>query len=241
MINADKCFGGYSGPFCTPCATATYKYDYSYAVCKPCENKPPNSFYTGVAASNSECPYECSSGLDKVEVNPYCKNALELQVNRLGGTVSSLLVFASFMILVLFIWIALIAHSKWILRADKSFRSTVYDGVLFTSDAEVDSTEAIVGSGNLRMNDSDIWSHSHRMYLIGENSINFPWYIPKDFPKRALNPENEDKFIRFIKSRQEVVDWTSLQKDTYILSRVLCPPISNLIHRCFRRRHFDAL
>ena len=51
------------------------------------------------------------------------------------------------------------------------------------------------------MNDSDIWSHSHRMYLIGENSINFPWYVPKDFPSRALNPENKDKLIRFAKQR----------------------------------------
>lgn len=40
----------------------------------------------------------------------------------------------------------------------------------------------------MKMQDSDIWSHSHRMYLIGENSINFPWYIPKDFPNKALEP-----------------------------------------------------
>ena len=114
---------------------------------------------------------------------------------------SSLLVFAGFMVLVLFIWVALIAQSKYILRADKSFRSTVYDGVLFNSDAVVDEAEDIIGPRNLKMQDSDIWSHSHRMYLIGENSINFPWYVPKDFPSRALGPEDKDKFIRFVKSR----------------------------------------
>ena len=79
--------------------------------------------------------------------------------------------------------------------------SKVYDGVLFNTDAEKDDTEAITGKGNLGMNDSDIWSHSHRMYLIGENSINFPWYIPKDFPSRALDPENKDKMIRFVKNK----------------------------------------
>lgn len=143
------------------------------------------------------------------------------------------------MILVLFLWIALIAHSKWILRADKSFRSTVYDGVLFNSEAENDHSELMAGPRNLEMHDSDIWSHSHRMYLIGENSINFPWYMPKDFPSRALSPENKDKLIRFIKSRQDILNWTSLQKDTYLVSRVLCPPLANLLHRCFRRKHFN--
>ena len=241
VVLADKCFGGYSGPFCAPCSTGTFKYDYSYAECKPCENKPANAFYTGMGAPTSDCPYECSSGLDPVEVNPLCKNALELQVNRLGGTVSSLVVFAGFFIVVLFIWIILIAHSQWILRADKSFRSTVYDGVLFTSDAEADPAEALVGPRNLRMQDSDIWSHAHRMYLLGENSVHFPWYVPKDFPARALNPENKDKLIRFAKSRQDVLSWTGLQKDTYVLSRIFCPPLSNLIHRCFRKRHFTAL
>lgn len=194
-----------------------------------------------MGASTANCPYECSSGLDPYEVNPYCANALELQVNRLGGVTSSLIVSAMFGVVVLFLFVALISHSKWILRSDKSFRSTVYDGVLFNTDAEEDSTEAIAGPRNLKMNDSDIWSHTHRMYLIGENSINFPWYMPKDFPSRALNPENKDKLIRFIKSRQEILNWTGIQKDTYVLTRALCPPLANLIHRCFRKRHFTGL
>ena len=91
------------------------------------------------------------------------------------------------------------------------------------------------------MNDSDIWSHSHRMYLIGENSISFPWFMPKDFPSRALNPENQDKLIRFIKTRQDLPMWTGLEKDTYIFSRLLCPPFANIIHRCMRNRHFNKL
>lgn len=66
VVKADKCFGGYSGPFCKPCQTGTFKYDYSYASCKPCENKPTNAFYTDVGASTANCPYECSAGLDPV-------------------------------------------------------------------------------------------------------------------------------------------------------------------------------
>ena len=147
----------------------------------------------------------------------------------------------SFFILVLFIWITLIAHSNWILRADKDFRSKVYDSVLFTSEVEQDPSEMLIGPTNLKMNDSDIWSHSHRMYLIGENSINFPWYMPKDFPLLALSPDNKDKLIRFIKSRQDILMWTPVQKDTYLMFRCLCPPLANLIHRCMRRRHFNQL
>ena len=86
----------------------------------------------------------------------------------------------------------------------------MYDGVLFNTNAEEDYTEDYIGRRKLNMVDSDIWSHTHRMYLIGENSISFPWYIPKDFPNRALDPENKDKMIRFIKSKQGTLDWTEL-------------------------------
>ena len=79
------------------------------------------------------------------------------------------------------------------------------------------------------------------MYLIGENSINFPWYVPKDFPARALDPANKDKLIRFTKSRQDLMTWTALEKDSYIFTRLLCPPFANMVHRCMRRRHFNKL
>lgn len=73
-----KCMGGFSGPFCAPCEVGTFKFNYGYALCKPCENKPLNAFYTEKAIQTSECPYQCSTGLEDVEVNPYCENSLEL-------------------------------------------------------------------------------------------------------------------------------------------------------------------
>ena len=117
----------------------------------------------------------------------------------------------------------------------------MYDGVLFNTNEEIDPTEDLIGRRHLSMLDSDIWSHTHRMYLIGENSISFPWYIPKDFPNRALDPENKDKIIRFIKSKQGALDWTELQKDSYIAARVFFPPAASCLHNMFRRRHFKAL
>jgi len=53
VIESSKCFGGYSGPFCEPCDVGSYKIGYSYAMCKPCENKPKNSFYNERGAGSS--------------------------------------------------------------------------------------------------------------------------------------------------------------------------------------------
>ena len=108
QIIADKCFGGYSGPFCKACPEGTFKYDYSYALCRPCENKPKNSFYSEKGQSTATCSYECSQGLDAVDVNPLCKNALELQVTRAGGMFSTLAIFACFLTFVMVMWIAMI-------------------------------------------------------------------------------------------------------------------------------------
>ena len=91
------------------------------------------------------------------------------------------------------------------------------------------------------MQDSDIWGHTHRMYLIGENSINFPWYIPKDFPEVALEKTQKQSLMEFIKNKQQVLDWTELQKDTYVAARIFFPPAASCLHYMFRRRHFKAL
>lgn len=33
------------------------------------------------------------------------------------------------------------------------------------------------------------------MYLIGENSISFPWYMPKDFPIDCLDEIPKDRLL----------------------------------------------
>ena len=79
------------------------------------------------------------------------------------------------------------------------------------------------------------------MYLLGDNSIRNPWYLPSDFPNRALNPEDKDKLFNLIKSRQNSFEWNGAQKDFYFASRIFCPPIADLVHKCFRKRHFNRL
>jgi hypothetical protein len=60
----------------------------------------------------------------------------------------------------------------------------VYDNLL-SEQNEKDKT-GVIGPTSMHMRDCDIWGHTYRMYLIGENSISYPWYLPKDFPENAL-------------------------------------------------------
>lgn len=76
------------------------------------------------------------------------------------------------------------------------------------------------------------------MYLIGENSINYPWYMPKDFPSDSLAEVPKDRFLYFVKKEQWTMDWSTLQRQTYYLFRVLFPYAAEYIHRSTRRRHF---
>ena len=66
----ESCFGGFTGPFCKPCQVGTFKYNFGFGVCQPCNNKPKNSFYDDIAQSTAECSYQCVEGLETVDVNP---------------------------------------------------------------------------------------------------------------------------------------------------------------------------
>jgi len=149
-VSHDKCFGGYTGVFCTACAIGTYKYDYSFAQCTSCDNKPMNSYYVGEAMSSAVCSYECSEGLDPFDVNPNCENALALSVERLGGSSGSLLYFSFFLVLCLMLWTCLIHRSNAIQKDMGEFNSTVYDGILFNEE-EYDPVEEVLNPRNLRM------------------------------------------------------------------------------------------
>ena len=68
-----------------------------------------------------------------------------------------------------------------------------------------------------------------------------PWYIPKDFPNSSLSESDQEKLILMINHKQSTVDWSKCQMFWYILSRIVCPPISDSVHRSIRRRHFNLL
>ena len=80
-------------------------------MCKPCENKPSNAYYTSRAADKSNCPYECGPGVESVDVNPYCENALNVQIHRDGGTQNSLIFVAVSFCMLFATWACLALHS----------------------------------------------------------------------------------------------------------------------------------
>lgn len=122
-------------------------------------------------------------------MNPQCVTSLDLQVERVGGATGALIVFGLFLLLSLVLWVIMAARSACIRASFKDFYSTVYDGVLFadSNDTNEENEGMMVGPASMHMRDSDIWSHTHRMYLIGENSVSYPWFFTRDFPANALS------------------------------------------------------
>lgn len=162
-------------------------------------------------------------------------NEFGVQVERLGGTVSFLVITAIFGSFMLLMWACMIGRSVSIYREKGSFNSTVYEGVLFNTDATRDEDDDEIDETNLALQDSDIYSHAYRMYLIGENSITFPWFITKDFPNRALPPAQKEKFLKFIKYKQALLDWSEGEKNYFLCSKIFYPPCSRGVHQRTRK------
>jgi len=133
-------------------------------------------------------------------VNPQCLYSLDLQVERVGGAVGFLIVCSFLLIVTFLIWIIIEIRSNCIRMATKDHYSTVYEGVLFDDNySESQDNEGMIGPATLQMRDGDIWSHTHRMYMIGENSISYPWFLTRDFPTNALSEQGKQKLLRYIK------------------------------------------
>lgn len=122
-------------------------------------------------------------------MNPNCVTSLDIQVERVGGTVSFLVVFFLFLTIALLTWVLISARSSCIQKSHKDNYATVYSGVLFSDMLDEDEDDIVqqIGPQSLQMRDSDIWSHTHRMYFIGENSVNYPWFMTRDFPSNCLS------------------------------------------------------
>lgn len=88
------------------------------------------------------------------------------------------------------------------------------------------------------MNEADIWSHTHRMYLIGSNSIKYPWYIPKDFPRDALKKEHREAFLKFIDEINTQLSFSACERYTFYFLSIIYPPSANAYHLRVRKAKF---
>ena len=91
------------------------------------------------------------------------------------------------------------------------------------------------------MNDDCIWSHTHRMYLIGSNTIKFPFFIPKDFPRDALKRQDREKLLRFIDDENVKLQYTWLESLSFMGIFLLYPPVANMYHHHMRKKKFLML
>ena len=214
-----------------------FKLDFGFGLCQPCTNKPENSFYDRIAENSVQCSYQCAEGFEPVSVNPQCLNSADLQIERVGGSKGSLVVFTLFFLFSLVIWIAINIRSHMIKSETSNRYSTVYDNI-FVSNEEDQHDNVIIGPNSLQMRDGDIQFHTHRSYLIGENSINYPWFLSKDFPIESLSEQSRDRYLKFVHQEQSVLDWSETQKYWYYGSRLFAPFLSGRTHRSIRRAHF---
>lgn len=96
-----------------------------------------------------------------------------------------------------------------------------------------------VGRGNtsekdLSMNDQCIWCHSHRMYLLGNNSARNPWFIPKDFPREALDKTHRERFVNEIQNLNADLRWNICERIIFTSVAILYNPLAKFVHNKIR-------
>lgn len=232
-----KCFPGYSGVFCKPCGVGEFKYDYSYGKCMACQNKPRYSYYTKTGEDTSLCQYQCDRWLEKVDQNIDCLDPISLQIQREGGLVPGFAMFGLYLLISLIIFSFISHRSEQIYQNLKDLHETLY----MAWEEEDTAKRGMASETNFSFKDENIWCHTHRMYLIGYNSISYPWFIPKDFPRDSLKKVDREKFIRFIDEYNVQMRFTFGQRVVFVLTRIFFPPLSKFVHTQLRKQKFIEL
>jgi hypothetical protein len=93
-----------------------------------------------------------------------------------------------------------------------------------------ESSRGLTNEDDIKMKDANIWSHTHRMYLIGNNSIGVPWFIPKDFPRDALKKQDKDSLCNFIDEFNPKLAWTMPERVIFMITRIIFPPLGKVYH-----------
>ena len=91
------------------------------------------------------------------------------------------------------------------------------------------------------MKDANVWGHTHRIYFVGDNSFHFPWIIPKNFPRDALEARDMDRFIKFIDDFNPLLQYSFLEKLLYAGVSFLYLPAARLLHKSLRKDKYRSL
>lgn len=139
--------------------------------------------------------------------------------------------FALYLLLTLVVFSCLSRKSEQILENLKDLHETLYQDWEDEDDSERGRTD----DEHFCLSDSNIWSHTHRMYLIGYNSISFPWFIPKDFPRDSLKKIDREKFCKFIDEFNPQMRFGFCERLAFGLVKILFPPLAKPLHSFMRR------
>ena len=143
--------------------------------------------------NNSMCDYECSPLYESSKTNRDCIDPLSLQVQRIGGVIPFFVLLGIFLLFSLVVFAMLSHRSQLISDELKDLPETLY--MMWENDYNGPNFRGNTELNEFGMNDDCVWSHTHRMYLIGQNNIRFPWFIPKDFPRDALKKQDREKLL----------------------------------------------
>lgn len=228
-----KCFPGYSGPFCQPCPVGWYKSDYSRGDCQKCENKPGNSFYLQKAEISPLCQYQCNPFIEDVSTNMDCLNPIELDIQRIGGQNNFFIVLGLFLLVSLIVFTMLTHNHSARLEGMASLDQSVFSEE-WTNQSNANSTSTSPEEKDFELKDNEIWSHSERMYLIGNNTIRNPWIVPKDFSHSALDDPNKATFLKLVDQINRDLQWRWYEKLVYFVYKILFAPLGNQWHIAIR-------
>lgn len=194
------------------------------------------SFYDKAAEDSSICSYQCTSFLEKVENNRDCLNEVELDVQRLGGQRNFFGVILFFLASMLAILIGLVYRHTVNAENVKNIETEMYQN---WEEGAANSEFANSSETDFSMKDNLIWYHSYRTYLVGENSIKYPWVIPKDFPSDALSVENMKHLLQFIDDYNNNFRFTNFEKFWIAVIRFVLPGFGKYAHFYIRRKKFN--
>lgn len=173
-----------------------------------------------------------------MENNRDCLNELELDVQRLGGQKSFFEVMLFMLFVTLSIMIGLVYRHTLNAENSKNIETEMYQ---HWEEGVPDNQFAYSSEYNFSMQDNLVWYHTYRVYLIGENSIKYPWVIPKDFPSDSLSVEDMKKFLKFIDDYNPKFRFTTIEKFWIGFVKIVFPGFGKYAHWYFRKHKFTEL
>ena len=98
-----------------------------------------------------------------------------------------------------------------------------------------------VDEKDFSLKDQTIWSHTHRMYFIGFNSMRYPWFIPKDFPRESLKKQDREKLVKFIDDYNINLKFKMWERVVFATIKIMYPPLAKATHLWLRKKKFEQL